>query len=158
MLPTLCMQCEDAECLKVCPTGATQQDENGIIFVDSDLCMGCKYCMMACPYGQRHTVEEWSTYFPDSEEDDLDAYQKFAKDKWETDNGYGMAAKCDFCRDRVADDKQPACVQSCPAKARYFGDLNDPESEISILIRRERGFQLNPEFGTNPCVYYLPPR
>ncbi|MCK4943976.1 MAG: 4Fe-4S dicluster domain-containing protein [Candidatus Aminicenantes bacterium] len=154
MLPTLCMQCEDPECLTVCPTGATEQNEYGVVTVDKKKCMGCKYCMQACPYGQRHTVKEWKTYFPDAE-GELDVYQQHAKQKWEDKYGYGVAAKCDFCSERVGEGKQPACVEACPAKARYFGDLNDPDSEISILIRRERGFQLNPEFGTNPSVYYL---
>ena len=157
MLPTLCMQCSEPECLKVCPTGATQQNEAGVVTVDSDLCMGCKYCMMACPYGQRHAVSGWDTYFPHSEED-LDPYQAYAKARWEEKNGYGMATKCDFCYERVQGGGRPACVESCPAKARIFGDLDDPESEVSILIRRSRGFQLNPEFGTNPSVYYLPAR
>jgi len=157
MLPTLCMQCSEPECLKVCPTGATLQDEHGVVTVDKDICMGCGYCMMACPYGQRHKVQLWETYFPDGPPE-LDPYQAYAKEKWEVKNGYGIAAKCDFCQDRVNDGKQPACVEACPAKARYFGDLDDPESEISILIRRERGFQLNPEFGTDPSVYYLPAR
>jgi molybdopterin-containing oxidoreductase family iron-sulfur binding subunit len=158
MLPTLCMQCAEPECKHVCPTGATQQDEHGVVWVDKNLCMGCKYCLMACPYGQRHTVPEWKTYFPEADGGQLDAYQAWARARWEESNGYGMATKCDFCRDRVAEGGQPACVEACPAKARYFGDLDDPESEISILIRRERGFQLNPEFGTDPSVYYLPPR
>jgi len=158
MLPTLCMQCEDPACLTVCPTGATKQDENGIVTVDKDLCMGCKYCMQACPYGQRHTVERWETYFPDAETKELDAYQAYSKARWEEKYGYGMAAKCDFCIDRLKEGKEPACVEACPGKARYIGDLNDPESEVSILIRRERGFQLNAELGTDPCVYYLPPR
>ena len=157
MLPTLCMQCSEPECLKVCPTGATLQDDAGIVTVDKDVCMGCGYCMMACPYGQRHKVQEWETYFPDGP-DELDPYQAWAKSHWEANNGYGIAAKCDFCSERVEEGKQPACVQSCPAKARYFGVLDDPDSEIAILIRRERGFQLNPEFGTDPSVFYLPAR
>ncbi len=143
--------------MEVCPTGATKQDENGIITVDRDLCMGCKYCIMACPYGARHTAEEWKPYFPDAE-GELDPYEAHAKKAWEEKNGYGMATKCDYCQDRVKDGRQPVCVETCPAKARYFGDLEDPESEVSILIRRERGFQLNPEFGTDPSCYYLPPR
>ena len=119
--------------------------------------MGCGYCMMACPYGQRHKVSEWRTYFPDAK-GELDAYQSYSKSRWEEKNGYGIASKCDFCYERIKTGKQPACVQACPAKARTFGDINDPESEVSILIRRDKGFQLNPEFGTNPSVYYLPPR
>jgi len=157
MLPTLCMQCEEPECLKVCPTGATKQTEEGIVTVDKDLCMGCGYCMMACPYGQRHIVDKYESYFPDAK-GELDEYQSYAKKRWEEKNDYGIASKCDFCIDRVKEGKQPACVQACPAKARIFGDLNDPDSEISILLRRERGYQLNQEFGTNPSVYYLPAR
>ncbi|MFC2111511.1 4Fe-4S dicluster domain-containing protein [Bacteroidota bacterium] len=157
MLPTLCMQCDEPECLKVCPTGATKQSDEGIVTVDPNICMGCGYCMMACPYGQRHKIDKFQNYFPDVE-GELDAYQAYAKEKWEEKCDYGIAAKCDFCIDRVNEGKQPACVVSCPAKARYFGDINDPESEVSLLIRRDRGFQLNPEFGTNPSVYYLPAR
>ncbi len=158
MLPTLCMQCEEPECKKVCPTGATRQNENGIVTVDKDVCMGCGYCMMACPYGQRHVTPKWENYFPDAEKNKLDEYQAYAKNNWEKKNGYGVASKCDFCIERVKEGKKPACVAACPAKARTFGDLNDQQSEISILIRRERGYQLNPEFGTNPSVYYLPVR
>ena len=157
MLPTLCMQCENPECKNVCPTGATVQNENGIVTVDKNLCMGCGYCMMACPYGQRYKIPSWKTYFP-AATGELDAYQSYSKRKWEEKNGYGIASKCDFCMQRVKDGRLPACVESCPAKARFLGDINDPESEVSILIRRDRGFQLNPEFGTNPSVYYLPSR
>ena len=157
MLPLVCQQCAEPACKDVCPTGATQQDENGIVTVDPDLCMGCKYCVMACPYGARHIIPEFETYYPDAE-GDLDPFEAYAKEKWEAKNGYGIAAKCDFCMDRVDQGRQPACVDACPAKARYFGDLDDPESEISILIKREGGFQLNPEFGTDPSCYYLPPR
>jgi len=156
-LPLLCQQCSDPPCMTVCPTGATTQDENGIVRVDPELCMGCKYCVMACPYGARQTVGEWKSYFPDAD-GELDAYEAHAKKEWEKKWGYGVAAKCDFCADRVERGRQPACVECCPAKARYFGDLDDPMSEISVLIRRERGFQLNPELGTNPSCYYLPPR
>jgi molybdopterin-containing oxidoreductase family iron-sulfur binding subunit len=157
MVPLVCQQCAEPACKTVCPTGATTQDENGIVHVDKDLCMGCKYCIMACPYGARQTVDGWDSYFPDAE-GDLDPYEAYAKTKWEEENGYGMATKCDYCMDRVKEGREPACVEACPAKARHFGDIEDPESEVSILIRRERGFQLNPEFGTDPSCYYLPPR
>jgi molybdopterin-containing oxidoreductase family iron-sulfur binding subunit len=157
MLPMVCQQCGEPPCMEVCPTGATTKDEFGVVHVDPDLCMGCKYCIMACPYGSRQAVGEWSTYFPDAE-GDLDPYEAYAKRAWEEKYDYGIAAKCDFCKERVEDGRMPACVDVCPAKARYFGDLDDPESEISILIRRGRGFQLNPEFGTDPACYYLPPR
>jgi len=157
MLPLVCMQCANPSCKDVCPTGATQQDENGIVTVDPKLCMGCKYCVMACPYGARHIIPEFKTYFPDAE-GDLDPYEQYARNKWEAKAGYGIAAKCDYCQERTDKGLKPACVAACPAKARYFGDIDDSESEVSILIRREHGFVLNPEFGNDPSCFYLPPR
>jgi molybdopterin-containing oxidoreductase family iron-sulfur binding subunit len=142
--------------MEVCPTGATQKLDNGIVIVDKDKCMGCKYCIMACPYGARYSVEKWESYFPDGLE--LSPYEEFAKQAWERKYGVGVATKCDFCRDRLEEEKEPACVEVCPAKARTFGDLDDPDSEVSVLIRRHRGTVLNPELGNEPKVYYLEPR
>jgi Fe-S-cluster-containing dehydrogenase component len=155
-LPVLCMQCEDPSCQEVCPTGATHTLDNGIVVVDSDKCMGCKYCMMACPYGARYSVDSWESYFPDGLP--LSEYEEFAKKYWEEHSGNGVATKCDFCRDKLEVDEKPACVMACPANARIIGDLDDPKSEVSILIRQQRGTQLNPELGNNPKVYYLAPR
>jgi molybdopterin-containing oxidoreductase family iron-sulfur binding subunit len=155
-LPVLCMQCEEPSCMEVCPTGATQKQDDGIVIVDKDKCMGCKYCIMACPYGARYSVEKWESYFPEGLE--LSPYEEYAKESWEREFGVGVATKCDFCRDRLAEDREPACVEVCPAKARTFGDLDDPDSEVSILIRRHRGTVLNPELGNEPKVYYLEPR
>jgi len=155
-LPVLCMQCEEPSCLEVCPTGATMKTEEGIVVVDKDKCMGCKYCIMACPYGARYSVDEWESYFPDGLP--LSPYEEFTKKAWEEKSGVGVATKCDFCRERVAEGRNPACVDACPAHARTFGDLDDPDSEISYLIKTYRGEVLNPEFGNKPKVYYLPPR
>ena len=155
-LPVLCMQCEEPSCQEVCPTGATHTLDSGIVVVDKDKCMGCKYCMMACPYGARYSVESWESYFPDGLE--LSPYEQFAKDYWEEHSGVGVATKCDFCRDRLDEGQEPACVKACPAKARTVGDLDDPTSEVSILIKRFRGTPLNPELGNQPKVYYLTPR
>jgi len=118
--------------------------------------MGCKYCMMACPYGARYTVENWESYFPDGLP--LSPYEEFAKKFWRGHSGVGVATKCDFCRDRLGTGKEPACVEACPANARTFGDLDDPDSEVSVLIKRHRGEVLNPELGNKPKVYYLAPR
>jgi Fe-S-cluster-containing dehydrogenase component len=155
-LPVLCMHCEEPSCMEVCPTGATQKLDNGIVIVDQDKCMGCKACIMACPYGARYSVEKWESYFPDGLQ--LSPYEEFAKQAWEKKSGVGVATKCDFCRDRLDESREPACVEACPANARTFGDLDDPNSEVSILIRRHRGTVLNPELGNEPNVYYLEPR
>jgi molybdopterin-containing oxidoreductase family iron-sulfur binding subunit len=154
-LPVLCMQCEKPSCQEVCPTGATHTLANGIVVVDKDKCMGCKYCMMACPYGARYSVDDWESYFPDGLP--LSPYELFAKQFWEEHSGVGVATKCDFCRDRIPGE-EPACVKACPANARVFGDLDDPESEISVLVRQHRGMPLHPELGNQPKVYYLAPR
>jgi molybdopterin-containing oxidoreductase family iron-sulfur binding subunit len=155
-LPVLCMQCEEPSCLEVCPTGATIKLDTGIVIVEKDKCMGCKYCMMACPYGARYSVESWESYFPEGLP--LSPYEEFTQKAWEEKSGVGVATKCDFCREKIADGKEPACVETCPAKARTFGDLDDPTSEISVLIKHHRGEVLLPEVGNKPKVYYLAPR
>lgn len=155
-LPVLCMQCEEPSCREVCPTGATVMRPDGVVIVEKDKCMGCKYCMMACPYGARYSVASWESYFPEGIP--LSPYEQFAKRLWEETSGVGVATKCDFCLDRLAEGKLPSCVQVCSANARTFGDLDDLESDVSILIRRHRGTVLNPELGNKPKVYYLPPR
>jgi molybdopterin-containing oxidoreductase family iron-sulfur binding subunit len=155
-LPVLCMHCDEPSCLEVCPTGATQMTDDGIVIVEKDQCMGCEYCIMACPYGARYSVKKWESYFPDGLP--LSPLEEFQKKAWEEKSGCGVATKCDFCRDRISEGRDPACVEVCPAKARIFGDLDDPNSEVSILIRTHRGEVLNPELGNKPKVYYLLPR
>ena len=155
-LPVLCFHCEEPSCLTVCPTGATVQADDGIVSVEKEKCIGCNYCKMACPYGARYMVEQWESYFPKGVP--LSEYEIMAKKKWEEKSGVGVNTKCDFCRDRITDGDDPACVKACPANARTFGDLSDPYSEISLLIKHKRGFQLHPELGNDPRVYYLPPR
>jgi len=155
-LPVLCNQCEEPSCVEVCPTGATYQQDDGIVVVDKDKCMGCKSCLMGCPYGARYTVDKWESYFPEGIP--LSEYEEFCQKKWEEDSGVGVATKCDFCKDRIPQGRDPACVEACAAHARVFGDLDDPNSEVSILIKRHRGQPLNPELGNKPKVYYLMPR
>jgi molybdopterin-containing oxidoreductase family iron-sulfur binding subunit len=101
-------------------------------------------------------VEKWESYFPNGIP--LSAYEEFARKYWEENFGCGVATKCDFCRDRLKENKLPACVEACPAKARTFGDIEDLDSDPSALIRKCRGEVLNPELGNKPKVYYLAPR
>lgn len=148
--PILCMHCEDAPCVAACPTGATYKDENGIVHIDQDKCIGCRVCMASCPYNARQFMfDDPETYFPGEETTELEKVQneKFPK---------GVVTKCDFCSDRLEEGLLPACVATCPAHARIFGDLDDPESEVSKLIIKKDGEPLLSHVGTNPSVYYLP--
>ena len=134
-LPTLCMHCENPECVPCCPTGASQQDEDGTVWVDYKKCMGCKVCVNACPYGMRDTST--SPY--------VKRFDQYVR-------------KCTFCRDRRRDEpgKDPYCVQTCHQKARIFGDLDDPNSEVAKLIGSTETFRLLEELGTEPQIYYIP--
>jgi sulfite dehydrogenase (quinone) subunit SoeB len=134
--PMSCMHCDDAACVTVCPTGASyKREEDGIVLVDQDKCMGCNYCAWACPYGAR-----------------------------ELDREDGVMKKCTLCVDRIydqnlpEDERQPACVMTCPSHSRYFGDFDDPNSEVSIISRERNGEQLMPELGYEPVNKYLRPR
>jgi Fe-S-cluster-containing dehydrogenase component len=138
--PMSCLHCgtpsDPPDCVKVCPTGASYKRlEDGVVLVDQDKCMGCNYCAWACPYGAR-----------------------------ELDRQEGVMKKCTLCIDRIYDeylepeDRQPACVITCPAHARFFGDFDDPNSEVSRLTRERGGYALLPELGYNPTNRYLPPR
>ena len=149
-LPLLCMHCADPPCVKVCPTEASFKRPDGIVDIDADKCVGCRYCMMACPYGSRFYYGEEQHYFDGG---GLTPYEE----KGYRNHPTGVVIKCNFCAHRVERSEQPACVANCPAKARIFGDLEDPESEVSRLIVERAGTQLLPERGTNPSVYYLSP-
>jgi molybdopterin-containing oxidoreductase family iron-sulfur binding subunit len=150
VLPVLCMHCRKPACVDVCPTGASIQRADGIVYVDADQCMGCRYCMMACPYEARSFVGESKFYFGEPT-----PYEQVATAVLGKGVPAGTVGKCDFCRDRVDAGRLPACAESCPSKARIFGDLDDPNSEVSKLLRTREHFELRPDAGTEPCVYYL---
>lgn len=126
-LPRLCNHCRHPKCVDVCPTGATtKRPEDGIVVVDPDICIGCKYCVQACPYDARFMNPVT-----------------------------GAADKCDFCLHRVSLGLKPVCVETCIGRARIFGDLNDPKSEISRALASNPVSVLRPGMGTEPNVYYI---
>lgn len=149
-LPVLCMHCADPICVAVCPTGASVKRPDGIVTVDSAKCVGCEACVIACPYSARNFYAKERQYFPGQ---GLVSYEKAGYRRHPT----GVVEKCDFCLPRIEKGLEPACVASCMTGARRFGDLADPYSEVSQLIKSRGGFQLHPELGTDPSVYYLAP-
>ncbi len=160
-IPVGCMQCEGPECVRVCPTGASSQRKDGIVTVDADKCIGCKSCMIACPYGARYILEEERTYFPGY----ITPYEEQGYSNFQV----GTVSKCDFCAHRIDEglsnglvpgvdrEATPACVINCWANARTFGDLNDPNSEVHKLVSSGQVVQLKPETGLDPRVFYLAP-
>lgn len=125
-VPKLCNHCEKSVCTQVCPVGASYSTEDGVVLVDQERCIGCGYCVQACPYGSRFINRVTHT-----------------------------ADKCTLCYHRITKGLLPACVEACPAGARIFGDMNDPRSDISRLLRTRRHALLKPELGTHPKCYYV---
>ncbi|UCC65721.1 MAG: 4Fe-4S dicluster domain-containing protein [Anaerolineae bacterium] len=124
-MPVQCQHCADAPCETVCPTRATYRTEEGVVLVNQKLCVGCRYCEVACPYQARHF-----------------------------DGERGVVDKCWLCLDYVLGGGEPACVHACLRGARLFGRLDDPESEVARLVNSGQAKQLHPEFGTHPAVLY----
>ncbi len=159
-----CNQCQEAPCVDVCPTGATQKRPDGIVTIDQDKCVGCRYCIIACPYQNRIFLsgDKDKGFFPGRTKT---GFEKAGKDLYQHQKG--TTEKCNFCAERIDAglasglqpgidrDATPACVNTCPAQALTFGDLDDPDSEVSRLIREKGGFQLHPEYGTEPSVYFI---
>lgn len=143
-IPILCNHCAKPPCTHVCPTGATwKREEDGIVMMDWHRCIGCKYCIVACPYGAR------SFNFSDPRE-----FLKEVNADFPT-RSKGVVEKCNFCADRLAKGKQPACVEACPEKAVTFGDLCDSGSEVRQVLRARYTMRRKPELGTEPSVYYI---
>jgi Fe-S-cluster-containing dehydrogenase component len=125
-VPKLCNQCDNPPCVQVCPVGATYQTLDGVVLIDRSWCIGCGYCIMACPYGVRffHPVHK-------------------------------VAEKCNFCYHRITKGMKTACVQACPFNARQIGNLKDPEDPVTKVITTERVAVLKDEYGTKPQVFYI---
>ncbi len=148
-LPAACQHCDDPACLIACPTKATRQRPDGIVTVDDEVCVGCGYCTWACPYGARSlNSEDAAPHYPGH---GLTPYEEHYKGS----HGKGLIEKCSFCVERVDAGAQPACVDTCPCGARVVGDLDDPESSVSRLIRSRGGRRRLESFGTQPKVYHL---
>ena len=140
---TLCNHCAEPPCTRACPTEATFRRWDGIVSMDYHRCIGCRFCMAACPYGSRSFnwqdprphVKELSPTYPTRER--------------------GVVEKCNFCSERLVKGQLPACVDSCPQKALLFGDLNDPQSESRKMLASNETMQRKPELGTLPSVFYI---
>jgi Fe-S-cluster-containing dehydrogenase component len=143
-LLVFCNHCDEPPCVRVCPTQATwKRESDGIVMMDWHRCIGCRYCVAACPYGSRSF--NWSDPRPHIERINA-GYPTRSK---------GVVEKCTFCDERLAQGLMPACVEACPEKALVFGDLSDPNSEVRQLIRSQRVDRRKPELGTKPEVFYI---
>lgn len=142
----LCMHCDNPPCVEICPTGASIKLDNGIVYVDYDKCIGCKNCIMVCPYDARTYVNNAVAELPGI---------SISKNYGKNDDLENKVMKCDFCFERIKDNKLPACVIACPAKARVFGDLDDPNSEVSELIQKHETKNFPFQQNTNPGIRYI---
>ncbi|MFN2362649.1 MAG: 4Fe-4S dicluster domain-containing protein [Marinobacter sp.] len=182
-LPRPCMQCENPSCVHVCPTKATYITDDGVVLIDWDKCIGCKYCMIACPYGVRFYTDEKPLLEPDVKNvfaSDRGEAQSWAppfqnpNEDWSKGIGIqpdGVVSKCTFCYHKISKAPEgvsdldprdpelveyvPACVRTCAPEARYFGDLDNPDSHVNKLIGDKRGVRVKDETGNKPKVYYL---
>lgn len=154
-VPVNCFHCSNPPCVKVCPTGASYKQKDGIVLIDYEKCIGCQACILSCPYGARSFVHDIKEYYPGK---GFTPYELLrGKMTGEKRHVRGVTEKCTFCVDRVGVGKEPFCVETCIGNARFFGDLDDPDSKVSQLVAKGMVFRLRPELGTDPSVYYIPP-
>jgi Fe-S-cluster-containing dehydrogenase component len=159
-MPVPCMHCDHAPCVSACPVKATYQRPDGIVMMDYERCIGCRYCEIACPYGSRSF--NWQEFT-----DENPAVPGWGQPEVER-RPRGVVEKCSFCYQRIDRGLEqgltpgvdrlatPACVNACPTGARVFGDLNDPDSPVSRLVATHPAYRLREDLGTGPRVYYLP--
>ncbi len=142
-LPVQCYHCDNAPCVKVCPTGATYKDKDGLVLMNYDRCIGCRLCVVACPYSARR----FNWFKPEVPPDGANPLVPIRP--------LGVVEKCTFCVHRVRRGKLPRCVKVCPVQARHFGNLNDPESEVSRILKSNLSFRLLEEVNTKPNIWYI---
>jgi len=146
-LPMQCMHCENPPCVPVCPVGATWKEEDGIVVVDYNWCIGCRYCEAACPYWARRF--NWKE--PSVPTEKINPEQHYLGNR---DRMKGVMEKCHFCTHRTREGREPACQEACPTGARIFGNLLDPNSEIRWIIANKKVFRLKEELNTEPQFFY----
>ena len=142
-----CQQCDNPPCVKACPVKATWKEPDGIVVIDYDWCIGCRYCMAACPYWARHF--NWTE--PQIPAEQLNPATNYLGNR---PRMKGVVEKCHFCTQRTRKGRQPACQEACPTGARVFGNLLDPSSEIRYILANKKVFRLKEELGTEPKFWY----
>jgi len=147
-LPMQCMHCDNPPCVKACPVEATWTEPDGIVVVDYDWCIGCRYCMAACPYQARHF--NWGS--PEIPADEMNPDTHYLGNR---PRPRGVVEKCHFCVQRTRTGRQPACQEACPTGARVFGNLLDPDSEIRYVLENKAVFRLKEDLGTEPKFWYF---
>jgi molybdopterin-containing oxidoreductase family iron-sulfur binding subunit len=147
-MPVQCQQCRQPPCTKVCPVQATWQEKDGLVVVDYNWCIGCRYCMAACPYEARRFNYRKPTLEPSA----VNPNQSYLSNRIRPK---GVVEKCTFCLHRTRAGRYPACLEVCPTGARVFGNLLDPKSEISYILQNKRVYVLKEDVGTQPRFYYF---
>jgi Fe-S-cluster-containing dehydrogenase component len=147
-MPVQCQQCRQSPCTKVCPVQATWQEPDGVVTVDYNWCIGCRYCMAACPYDARR----FNFHKPKLTPEQINPKQGYLSNRIRPK---GVVEKCTFCLQRTREGKYPACLEVCPTGARVFGNLLDPNSEINYILKNKRVYVLKEEVGTQPRFYYF---
>ncbi len=142
-LPVQCYHCDNPPCVKVCPVGATYKDRDGFVLMDYDRCIGCRICVPACPYSARR----FNWFEPEMAQDEVNPLVPVRP--------AGVVEKCTFCVHRSRRGKLPRCVEVCPVQARRFGNINDPESEVSKILETNLSFRLLEEVNTDPNIWYI---
>jgi molybdopterin-containing oxidoreductase family iron-sulfur binding subunit len=146
-LPVQCHQCASPPCVKVCPVAATWKEPDGIVVVDYDWCIGCRYCQAACPYWARR----FNFATPRLPADEINPVMDYLSNR---PRPKGVMEKCHFCLQRTREGRQPACLEVCPTGSRKFGNVLDPDSDVSRILRQKRVFVLKEEAGTLPRFFY----